>query len=88
MQHVPVSFGKHFTVMENQLVMLWVGDRSWPVRLIFHPLNDRFSAGWVAFAKENWLKEGDVCVFFLIDICSKHFQMLIIGHNTFKSLFI
>ncbi|XP_021816829.1 B3 domain-containing transcription factor VRN1-like [Prunus avium] len=65
--NVPASFRKHFTTMETQIVRLWVGDRSWPVKLIFHRYNGQLSAGWRAFSKENSLKKGDVCIFELID---------------------
>ncbi|BFG41290.1 hypothetical protein CerSpe_275640 [Prunus speciosa] len=66
--NVPASFRKHFTTMETQIVVrLWVGDRSWPVKLIFRRYNGQLSAGWRAFSKENSLKEGDVCIFELID---------------------
>ncbi|XP_008218724.1 PREDICTED: B3 domain-containing transcription factor VRN1-like [Prunus mume] len=65
--HVPGSFRKHFTPVKNQTARLLVGDRLWPVTLIFHPQNYRFSAGWGAFEKANWLKEGDICIFELMD---------------------
>ncbi|KAL6297611.1 hypothetical protein ACE6H2_005753 [Prunus campanulata] len=65
--HVPASFRKHFTPGKNQTARLLVGDRSWPVTLIFHPRNYLFSAGWGAFEKANWLKEGDTCIFELVD---------------------
>ncbi|ONI36291.1 hypothetical protein PRUPE_1G579400 [Prunus persica] len=65
--HVPASFRKHFTPVKNQTARLLVGARLWPVTLIFHPQNYRFSAGWGAFEKANWLKEGDICIFELMD---------------------
>ncbi|KAL4644955.1 hypothetical protein ACB092_02G201500 [Castanea dentata] len=59
-----VIIGSSF--MERALkVMLQVGDKSWPVKLLIYPhlLSSQLSAGWFAFARDNGLQIGDVCVF-------------------------
>jgi hypothetical protein len=49
--------------------MLQVGDKSWPVKLLMYPHLSlgALSAGWFAFARDNTLEIGDVCVFELIE---------------------
>lgn len=66
MQHVPVSFSKHFIKLEKQTAKLLVRKKSWC--LIAHSVNTfPFSVGWAAFAWENCLRAGDVCIFELVD---------------------
>lgn len=68
MQHVPVSFSKHFIKLEKQTAKLLVRKKSWCVSLIAHSVNTfPFSVGWAAFAWENCLRAGDVCIFELVD---------------------
>ncbi|KAM5580093.1 hypothetical protein ABKV19_009702 [Rosa sericea] len=67
--HVPVNFARSFIKQEKQTVMLQVKDRSWPVSLIsYKPCATSIGQGWAAFAKENCLREGDVCIFDLIEM--------------------
>ena len=52
-------------------VKLQVVDRVWPVKLcayegMYQSSSCKFSGGWSAFATENTLRVGDVCVFELI----------------------
>nr|POE61576.1 b3 domain-containing transcription factor vrn1 [Quercus suber] len=52
-------------------VKLQVVDRLWPVKLyayegMYQSISCKLSAGWSAFATENTLRVGDVCVFELI----------------------
>ncbi|KAK3420439.1 hypothetical protein EUGRSUZ_G01245 [Eucalyptus grandis] len=44
-------------------------DRSWPLKLLRYKQDHKafFSGGWPAFARENCLHVGDVCMFELID---------------------
>ena len=55
-------------IQNGQEVTLKIGDQSWQVWFSI-PKNRRqgsFSRGWSAFANENNLRVGDVCVFELI----------------------
>ncbi|PRQ47790.1 putative transcription factor B3-Domain family [Rosa chinensis] len=66
---VPAAFVKSFIKEANQTLKLQVKDRSWPVKVIrFGKNSAKFSGGWAAFAKENGLEKGDVCIFELMEI--------------------
>ncbi|POO02663.1 B3 DNA binding domain containing protein [Trema orientale] len=62
-QHVPLAFAKRYFEGKAQTMTLWVGKRSWPVKLLAYPSAYKFSAGWGAFARENSLRPRDVCIF-------------------------
>lgn len=68
--HVSAIFSRSFIKQERQTVMLQVKDRSWPVNLFRNKYSTRssFCGGWTAFAKENCLGEGDVCIFELMEM--------------------
>ncbi|XP_040369495.1 B3 domain-containing protein LOC_Os12g40080 [Rosa chinensis] len=67
--HVPVKFSSSFIKQKKQTVMLQVKDTFWPVNLISSkPCSTSICGGWAAFAKENCLREGDVCIFELIEM--------------------
>ncbi|KAJ7950732.1 B3 domain-containing protein [Quillaja saponaria] len=53
---------------QHKDLMLQVGDRNWPIKLLIYPKHGSgwLSAGWSAFTKENNLQVGDVCVIELI----------------------
>ena len=63
MQYVPAKFstkyiiGKQFVTLQC-LVLL-------PLIKTYSAM--RFGKGWVAFSKDNYLEEGDVCVFEVIE---------------------
>ncbi|EEF30083.1 conserved hypothetical protein [Ricinus communis] len=67
--HVPVKFMVKCTKQSRENVMLIVGNRQWPVKMISSTSDGRskFSAGWLAFARGNSLQVGDICIFELID---------------------
>ncbi|XP_062014978.1 B3 domain-containing protein REM13-like [Rosa rugosa] len=67
--HVPVKFSSSFIKQKKQTVMLQVKDTLWPVNLISsEPCSTSICGGWAAFSKENCLREGDVCIFELIEM--------------------
>lgn len=53
---------------KSHTATLQVAERSWPVNLLAYPSASTymFSGGWSAFAKENSLSPGDICIFQLI----------------------
>ncbi|XP_041002014.1 B3 domain-containing transcription factor VRN1-like isoform X1 [Juglans microcarpa x Juglans regia] len=64
---VPGSFLKSRYMKERrQIVMLQVGDESWPVTVLSTSSRVTMSGGWSTFARDNKLQAGDVCVFELI----------------------
>ncbi|KAI3885523.1 hypothetical protein MKW92_049832, partial [Papaver armeniacum] len=70
---VPIAFVRSY--LKNRIRMmisLRISDgRTWEVRYIFRPQNGRpessLSKGWYKFVTDNYLKEGDICVFELVD---------------------
>lgn len=70
-QYVPKGFAnKH--VAWNQFVTLQTcGKKQWRVRCYSHTSRSsamRLGMGWAAFSRDNYLEEGDVCVFEAIRI--------------------
>ncbi|MCL7030604.1 hypothetical protein MKW94_009244, partial [Papaver nudicaule] len=67
---VPAVFATtHLTNITEMVITLKVSDgRTWEVRYVFTaPTERRLSQGWRKFAADNDLKEGDVCIFELVD---------------------
>ena len=64
------AFTKDYTEGSILTVQRQVVDRLWPVKLYIYEQSVGSScvifAGWSAFARENTLQVGDVCVFELI----------------------
>ena len=64
------GFTKDYTKGSILTVKLQVVDRLWPVKLYVYERSVGssyvVSVGWYAFARENTLRVGDVCVFELI----------------------
>ncbi|KAB1204816.1 B3 domain-containing transcription factor VRN1 [Morella rubra] len=64
---VPAGSFLHTSCIKQSglLVLLQVGDKSWPVKVLRFQHSSRVAlcAGWPAFAKDNALEVGDVCVF-------------------------
>ncbi|XVF41611.1 hypothetical protein PTKIN_Ptkin01aG0293300 [Pterospermum kingtungense] len=78
---VPESFCKGYIKCIPQDVTLKVKEKSWPIRIRLSNRFERaakFGAGWRAFAAENKLQVGNVCVFEMIKrkycVRSLHFQ--------------
>ncbi|KAL6144196.1 hypothetical protein ACLB2K_054891 [Fragaria x ananassa] len=68
--HVPDKFARSFIKHVKQTGILQVKDRSWHVNLIpfKKPRAISICGGWAAFIKENCLREGDVCIFELMEM--------------------
>ncbi|KAI3861331.1 hypothetical protein MKW92_022505 [Papaver armeniacum] len=67
---VPAVFANsHLRNITETVITLMVSDgRTWKVRYVSRPpANKRLSHGWRKFVADNDLKEGDVCVFELVD---------------------
>ncbi|KAI3861330.1 hypothetical protein MKW92_022504 [Papaver armeniacum] len=67
---VPAVFAtQHLTDITRMVITLRVSDeRTWDVGYVSQtPIESRISQGWREFVAENDLKEGDVCVFELVD---------------------
>ncbi|MCL7042917.1 hypothetical protein MKW94_030797 [Papaver nudicaule] len=78
MVRVPAGFAtSHFTNITQTVITLRVSDgRTWEVGYVFQaPSERRISKGWRRFVAENDLKEGDVCVFELVD--RKKIEMIV-----------
>ncbi|KAI6678165.1 hypothetical protein NL676_038961 [Syzygium grande] len=67
--NIPVGFVRQHIKKERAMVTLRSTDRSWLVKILRNSQHRQalFSAGWTAFARENRLHAGDVCMFELID---------------------
>ncbi|KAI4313554.1 hypothetical protein L6164_026522 [Bauhinia variegata] len=66
---LPKDFYMSFITEREKNVLIQVGERSWHAKMICHwrVSSAKFSAGWPAFARENNLQVGDVCIFELIN---------------------
>lgn len=53
-------------------------ERDWPIRIISH--GSKSSKGWIAFCKENGLKEGDVGVFEQIEGKNNVLKVTVLFH--------
>ncbi|TYH49057.1 hypothetical protein ES332_D10G110800v1 [Gossypium tomentosum] len=62
---IPFGFVEQYLKPDMETVILKVEDRSWPVKIASNPQNRqaRFTNGWIEFARENFLREGDICVY-------------------------
>ncbi|KAI3917209.1 hypothetical protein MKX01_026397 [Papaver californicum] len=73
--NVPARFARKYLIGKTQSVILSVKQRTWSVRHYSAVGNcyGMLTSGWTQFASDNHLKDGDVCVFELID--KKSFRM-------------
>ncbi|XP_026428235.1 B3 domain-containing transcription factor VRN1-like [Papaver somniferum] len=77
-KRVPLAFAtSHFTNITRMVITLMVSDgRTWELRYVSRsPKQKVLSQGWHKFVADNNLKEGDVCVFELVD--RKNIKMLV-----------
>ena len=65
MQGIPFKFVEQHFKPNIQMVILQVADRSWPVKISSSPCYRlaKLTSGWIEFARENFLREGDICVY-------------------------
>ncbi|KAI3851950.1 hypothetical protein MKW98_019949 [Papaver atlanticum] len=78
MVRVPAAFGtQHLTDITRMVITLKVSDeKTWEVHYISGtPTERRISLGWREFVADNDLKEGDVCVFELVDFRKNHMNV-------------
>ncbi|XP_065872360.1 B3 domain-containing protein Os03g0620500-like [Euphorbia lathyris] len=75
---LPKSFVKNIE-QGTKAIMLEVNNRLWPVKLLIYSygvkISGVLSVGWVAFARDNSLKLGDVCTFEMINNSDQTLQM-------------
>ncbi|EEF40050.1 conserved hypothetical protein [Ricinus communis] len=64
---IPVRISKEHFQFESSIFTLRFAERSWHVKVINYRKLTKICAGWAAFTKANYLKEGDVCIFELIE---------------------
>ena len=68
-QYVPAGFAFKY-LRQRQIAKLETSDgRQWPVNCYYREPSSsamNIGRGWIVFARENNLEEGDVCVFELI----------------------
>ncbi|XP_062102235.1 B3 domain-containing transcription factor VRN1-like isoform X1 [Humulus lupulus] len=64
--YIPLTFARLYLEGNAKTFTLWVGEEYWHVKLMVNGSEYRFSAGWTAFARENYLQPSDVCIFELI----------------------
>ncbi|KAK8331909.1 hypothetical protein V6Z12_A10G105600 [Gossypium hirsutum] len=59
---IPFGFVEQYLKPNMEAVILKVENRSWPVKIASNPQNRqaRFTNGWIEFARENFLREGDI----------------------------
>lgn len=69
MQNLPKGSLQGYIKPGGQNVTLLVGDRSWRVNFIHYPHKSytSVSAGWSKFARQNNVREGDACLFELLN---------------------
>ena len=69
MQSIPQSFSAagHFPPSKMRVVLRNSAEKAWDVSCIYHARRHYFSRGWAPFACYNNLKQGDVCIFELVN---------------------
>ncbi|RYQ86782.1 hypothetical protein Ahy_B10g106415 [Arachis hypogaea] len=64
---VPVSFFNKYFEKKEPYVVIRFDSKLWPVKLLCYQANAYISRGWLAFALDNNLKAGDVCILELVN---------------------
>ncbi|XP_039066624.1 B3 domain-containing protein REM6-like [Hibiscus syriacus] len=62
---IPFAIFERYLTPDSEMVRLKVEDRCWPVKIMSNRRCRRakLTRGWIEFARDNLLKEGDVCVY-------------------------
>ncbi|MED6219244.1 hypothetical protein PIB30_034063 [Stylosanthes scabra] len=63
---IPASFFKKYFEKKEAYVEIRFDSKFWPAKLRCYTSNAYISSGWRAFAIDNKLKAGDVCIFELV----------------------
>ncbi|XP_050209775.1 B3 domain-containing transcription factor VRN1-like [Mercurialis annua] len=80
--YVPSEFAMKYSKKSGENVWLQIGNRKWAVKLIINRASYGWlSAGFSLFGKENCLKEGDVCIFELMNA-----EMLLLKVSIFRNV--
>ncbi|GAB4847040.1 hypothetical protein Ancab_026052 [Ancistrocladus abbreviatus] len=67
--YVPCKFVRNYIKGRSRDIYLLVSDKFWTVRLFIYPKYcGELTTGWRAFAMENDLQAGDVCIFELVGL--------------------
>lgn len=84
MQCIPAYFlGDHLPKQKTTILLRDPKGRAWEVTFIADDCRSHLSGGWSAFSVGNNLKEGDVCIFEVVDECQM--QMHIFPSETSPS---
>ncbi|KAK8993079.1 hypothetical protein V6N11_049135 [Hibiscus sabdariffa] len=64
-QDIPYAFVEQCLKPDMEMVRLKVEDRWWPVKITSNRQRRqaKFTRGWIEFARDNTLRQGDVCVY-------------------------
>lgn len=66
--NIPMPFAEKYLKVGRIEIALQVSTKSWPVTLTTYKNGCcKISSGWLAFVRDNSIKEGDICLFELID---------------------
>ncbi|KAI5319449.1 hypothetical protein L3X38_039157 [Prunus dulcis] len=81
--HFPRPFAMQHLVKQSagNIILKILDGRTWPVEFKYENSRARFQHGWSAFARDNNLKVGDVCVFVLIDRNEHLFEVVFYRTN-------
>lgn len=84
MQCISAYFPREHLPKKTTTILLWDPKGSaWEVTFILNKCRSYLSRGWAAFSIGNNLKEGDVCIFEVVDECQM--QVLIFPSKTSPS---
>ncbi|CAL9025373.1 unnamed protein product [Prunus brigantina] len=81
--HLPSKFARRHLVKQRarNIILKILDGRTWLVEFKYETSIARFQRGWLAFARDNNLKVGDVCVFVLIDCNERLFEVFFYRTN-------
>ncbi|CAL8170915.1 unnamed protein product [Prunus armeniaca] len=81
--HFPHPFARQHLIKKSagNIILKILDGRTWPVEFKYENSTARFQNGWSAFARDNNLKIGDVCVFVLIDRNERLFEVVFYRTN-------
>ncbi|CAL2273655.1 unnamed protein product [Prunus armeniaca] len=81
--HFPHPFARQHLIKQSagNIILKILDGRTWPVEFKYENSTARFQNGWSAFARDNNLKVGDVCVFVLIDRNERLFEVVFYRTN-------
>ncbi|XP_008244816.1 PREDICTED: B3 domain-containing protein REM19-like [Prunus mume] len=81
--HLPSEFARRHLVKRRarNIILKILDGRTWLVEFKYETSVARFQRAWLAFARDNNLKVGDVCVFVLIDCNERLFDVFFYHTN-------